>query len=88
MKAVLLILLVCVAGTYAQSGPLSGLIDNISSTLQQAINDLLASVLNLLPIKPRLDLSTLIASLTQAADISALVDAIAGMMFLTTPIVS
>ena len=63
MKVALVILLVCVAGTYAQSGPLSGLIDNLSATLQQTINNLISSVINLLPNKPRLDLSALLASL-------------------------
>jgi hypothetical protein len=75
MKAVLVILLVCVAGTYAQ-GPLSGLIDNISATLQQAINDLLASVINLLPNKPRLDLSALLASLNLQQVVNQFVDKI------------
>jgi len=63
MKVVLVILLVCIAGTYAQSGPFNGLIENLSATLQQTINNLLQSVISLLPNKPRLDISSLLASL-------------------------
>jgi hypothetical protein len=63
MKAVLVILLVCVAGTYAESGPFNGLLENLSATLQETINSLLQNILSLLPTKPRLSFQTLLTSL-------------------------
>ena len=76
MKVALVILLVCVAGTYAQSGSFVGLIENLSNTLQQTINNLLQSVISLLPNKPRLDFSTLLATLNLQEIVHQFIDKI------------
>jgi calcineurin-like phosphoesterase len=75
MKAFLLVLLVCVAGTYAESGPFKGLLDGLQQTVQTALNQLISSLLSLLP-HSKLDLQSLLSLLNADQLIQNFIDKI------------
>ena len=75
MRAFLLVLLVCVAGTYAESGPFKGLLDGLQQTVQTALNQLISSLLSLLP-HSKFDLQSVLTLLNANQLIQNFVDKI------------